>query len=336
MDEATKTTALVEFVKDYVEKSDSHQSPIDGRLKGANDQNGEFVFRKKISEKDIWDIALSENNKDNYQKYLKLFPDGEFVEVAKRKILNMDDEAVWQKAIDNGTPDYYKAYIDEFPMGLHIPEARKRLDAAIEQIKSKQREARDAAQKAEELEKLRWDYKNRVHEAESLFEKHEYSQAHQKYWESLQSYAEGYGFVPGDEYVKSRIQECNEFIRFHELKSEGEAAYALRDYRNAGIYFQQALKIKPDEQLRKRAEDCTQLMQFNELQAEGELAFIQKDYKKALQFFKDALEVKQDERVMNLVQVCQEKVEFSKLNTALGLGEKAYIERKFKDALPAF
>ena len=75
-----------------------------------------FLISGCASEEDAWKEALESNTIESYEKFLEIFPDGDYAE-----------EALWQKADMVNTIDVYEKYMDKYPEGEYFSEAKKEL-----------------------------------------------------------------------------------------------------------------------------------------------------------------------------------------------------------------
>jgi len=94
-------TELIKGVKEYL-ATETKQIPVDHRIRGADDQGGDFTFHLKMSEPNVWldEVHQDKELKDEqcwkeaqakdsilaYNIYLQRFPEGRYVEEVKKKI----------------------------------------------------------------------------------------------------------------------------------------------------------------------------------------------------------------------------------------------------------
>ena len=83
-------------------------------------------FRYSINEIIAWNKAEKRNTIQEYENFLKDFPNGNFSAVAQTKITEIKDEYVWHETLRENTLTAYKEYLKQFPEALHREEAEQR------------------------------------------------------------------------------------------------------------------------------------------------------------------------------------------------------------------
>ncbi len=116
-DRVMRASDLISNVTKTVE-TEIGQSPIEGRIKDAGDENGEFVFHLKITEDEIWNAVIVADTIEEYSKYLEYYPEGRYVHEARNKIEGFDDRQDWNKAIQFSDKSAIKNYLNKHPNGL--------------------------------------------------------------------------------------------------------------------------------------------------------------------------------------------------------------------------
>jgi len=81
-----------------------------------------------------WESIRDSDNKEIYEDYLRKYPDGEFVVIARARLksLNEADAAAeeasyWESIKDSDDEEAYKEYLRKYPNGRYSAEARGRL-----------------------------------------------------------------------------------------------------------------------------------------------------------------------------------------------------------------
>ena len=92
------------------------QTPIGGILDKAGHQGGEFVFRRKLDEKELWEEVRRGNTLEGYRQYLAQFPHGNFTE-----------EGHWEVARLLESSASFMQYLEAFPKGKYVSEALDKL-----------------------------------------------------------------------------------------------------------------------------------------------------------------------------------------------------------------
>lgn len=110
------------------------------------DANFLFVAEKRVQntegvtalQKDVnmWQQAKSQNTISSYQEYIRLIPNGDFVNQAKKAIENLTqqkDIIAWEDAKKISTFEAYQKFITEFPNSLYVVVAQERLNSFFKQ-----------------------------------------------------------------------------------------------------------------------------------------------------------------------------------------------------------
>ncbi len=126
-DRVMRASELIQSVTRIVE-SEAGQAPIEGRIKDAGDEGGEFVFHLKVTEDEIWASVIDANTAEEYSKYVDYYPDGHHVLEAKTKLSQLTDEDDWKRAIELSSPESLTQYLEVHPRGAHNDDALGRLE----------------------------------------------------------------------------------------------------------------------------------------------------------------------------------------------------------------
>ena len=158
VDKAVNIAHLADHVTKEVRFNYEQQAEA-GPLYQAGHEGGQFVFRRRQIEADLWATALQTDTEGSFLNYLKQYPDGQFVGEAEKHLTELADQRAWTKATQQDAAFAFRTYLRDYPQGLHATEAHARLDALLavenERITEQHRaekEARDHAEK-ERLEK---------------------------------------------------------------------------------------------------------------------------------------------------------------------------------------
>lgn len=240
-EKAINTTALVQYVKNFVETK-ARQTPVEGRIQNSADEGGEFVFHLKMDEKGLWESVVKKDHAEAYANYLDYYPQGIYANQADRRILQLKEDDIWHSAKIKDSELAYENYLKKYaPGGKYVQEANDRL-ARIHLARQQRQEALDQmAQKEEEREQIRQNYNTLIAEAENLFATKELNQARERYREALRYYMPG--FVPKTDYVDEQITFCSNGIIFLDHYDNGRRAMDNYNYRLALQYFGEALKV---------------------------------------------------------------------------------------------
>ena len=80
-----------------------------------------------LSEDDIWNIFLTENTVESFEKYRIMFPNGKYGDIAMKKILQLKEQNSWTSLSGRNTCNSYKNYLEIYPLGTFREEAMKRM-----------------------------------------------------------------------------------------------------------------------------------------------------------------------------------------------------------------
>ncbi|WP_186827110.1 peptidoglycan-binding protein [Shimia ponticola] len=105
-------------------------------------------------------VSLGTNpSPDQLRDYLRNFPDGQFSEIARSELDQIEaearaeaeaqDRAAWDRAVSRNTVAAYRRYLEEHPDGVFADAARERIRAAREDRASEARIAQDRSQEAQ-------------------------------------------------------------------------------------------------------------------------------------------------------------------------------------------
>ncbi len=251
---AVNTTSLIQYVKDFV-AGKSNQSPVEGRINNSDDEGGEFVFRLRRSEAELWAEVREKDTLEAYNDYLAAFQDGQFAAQARNRLLALREEETWQNALNNQTESAFENYIAKYAgTGRHLDEARQNLDALKAQRLAQQKAREEMAREENKRENMKQQYGAFVKKAEDLFQKKELALARDQYREALRHYLPG--FAPNQEYLEDQINLCSTSISFLEYHDQGIKAMRQGNYRLAIPYFEEALTLNENPKVESLLREC--------------------------------------------------------------------------------
>ncbi len=118
---------LIQYVKKTV-PNNSRQQPYSGVLYDTGDLQGEFVFYKNLTEKEMWLIANEKDSIDGYKNYLSHFPEGKYEQEAGKKIqIKQNEQQAWKKALSLNTLIGYDDFLIAFPHGAFAKIAKENI-----------------------------------------------------------------------------------------------------------------------------------------------------------------------------------------------------------------
>jgi hypothetical protein len=120
---------VVEKLKELVEVPTNTPEPVVEELQAKVDLTD--------PETALWEEAKKGNSAEDYQAYLKQYPKGKYIALAKTKLARMKDEAKaesekqeqqsWNDAQQSGSQDSYNAYLSLYPKGHFAALAQARI-----------------------------------------------------------------------------------------------------------------------------------------------------------------------------------------------------------------
>ncbi|MCC6413536.1 MAG: SUMF1/EgtB/PvdO family nonheme iron enzyme [Saprospiraceae bacterium] len=75
-----------------------------------------------------WEKAKNTNTAAAYRDYKRQFPNGEFVRLADKALLQLDEDSAWESAKTANTETAYQNFINRFPKSAYVELAQARLD----------------------------------------------------------------------------------------------------------------------------------------------------------------------------------------------------------------
>gem|GEM_PF-3256523 len=243
-----------------------------------------------------------------------------FIRDIEKKQKEMDKEAsAEEKALAASEAQFVKYMADgDAEMGKKGYEpavtnykAAVALKPADASAKTKLADAESKWKTQKEADMLNADYTAAVDAADGFVRTEEYAKAVAKYQEALK-------LRPAEQYPKDKIAETNKIIadkaaslakqeKFNQFMTQGETAFAEKEYANAIKAYEEALKILPDNQeasgklakardaVKNAAELAALDAQYDKLVKDADVKFAAKSYEAAKLDYAAALQLKKDE-----------------------------------------
>ncbi|MBL7793032.1 MAG: caspase family protein [Saprospiraceae bacterium] len=108
-------------------RANYEQLPEGNPLYGLGHKGGQYVFKLRASEDNLWGRCERENTIAAFNAYLDQFPSGRFAGEAIQRIQTLEDEKKWLEALQIDQVYTYRDYLRRFPEGKHEVEARERV-----------------------------------------------------------------------------------------------------------------------------------------------------------------------------------------------------------------
>jgi hypothetical protein len=86
--------------------------------------------RERAAEAAVWKLALQQDTKEGYEKYLIYYPAGEYSSGAREAVVRLDlraESIAWSQAQTSGTESALRDYLARFPKGTYRSEAEEQL-----------------------------------------------------------------------------------------------------------------------------------------------------------------------------------------------------------------
>jgi formylglycine-generating enzyme len=121
----------------FKEYTNEYKSDITGNCtEFANNINSCPTLKNLISDIEYWHYCNAKNQIEEYESYIKKFPNGQFAEFAKHKIEKLSvfrtSERDWETTLTQNTIDAYKAYAKKWPH-QHVDDIKQKI-LAREQV----------------------------------------------------------------------------------------------------------------------------------------------------------------------------------------------------------
>ncbi|HUR30239.1 MAG TPA: caspase family protein, partial [Saprospiraceae bacterium] len=282
-DRVMRASELIQNVTKSVE-SNGGQAPIEGRIKEAGDEGGEFVFHLKVTEEEIWNSIVASNTPVEYSKYLEYFPDGQHALAARTKLSELTDEEDWKKALELSTAQAYTIYLEAHPRGCYNEEALGRLEELEED---------DAWQKAKTRNSVSsfMDYLRKYPEGkfDSLARKnldHLKRDLKQNEQDLVSNELEGLG----DTHIRTKDNK----EQYKTLINEGEGFFSQMQYDKSIDKYQQALNLAeahfvPNKNfVIQRIDLARKRIKYSEFLCDGDDALKSHNFDLAIEYYKQA------------------------------------------------
>ena len=146
------------------------QLPEGNPLYGVGHEGGQFIFKlrnqvqetKKENEDAIWQNIEGLDSIIAYKEYLKDFPKGKFVKLARQKIAVFEEEKLWKEAVETNTIASLSEYLSQYPESSNTAHAKVKIQTL---------------RKEQELILLKQRLSDEADSAQNLLEERKYEKA---------------------------------------------------------------------------------------------------------------------------------------------------------------
>ncbi len=83
-----------------------------------------------------WSSTARSHTVEAYEAYIRAFPNGKYINQARRSINQISDDTEWEIAQTLGTKDAYGEYLRQFPSGRHASKAQQAMSDSDQSISS--------------------------------------------------------------------------------------------------------------------------------------------------------------------------------------------------------
>ena len=302
-DRVLRASELIQNVTKKVE-SEAGQAPIEGRIKDAGDEGGEFVFHLKVTEDEIWSSVVGASTAEEYAKYIDYFPDGKYVLEARTKLSTLTDASDWKRALDVSTPAALAAYLEAHPRGAHYEEAFHKLEEIEENDSWQNAKTRNSVSAF-----MEYLHKYPSGRFSSLARKNldQLKGALQKHEQDLVK-----DELAEIEDTSTRITDNK--TRYKNLLNEAEGLYAQLSYQGCIDKYRAALKLYeshfvPDRKfIEQRIREAERHVSYLELVEDGKKAVTDGNYELALQFFRKARSIDDTMKIREWITHAEKKI----------------------------
>jgi len=90
-----------------------------------------------IKDKEAWKLVCKKNTKEDYENYLKYYPNGYYFYEAESKVFNinlLEEDSLWDKVSHQDNEVSYTEYLNKYPNGMYFKEAKKYLKEVSSEI----------------------------------------------------------------------------------------------------------------------------------------------------------------------------------------------------------
>ncbi|MTB52921.1 caspase family protein [Lewinella sp. W8] len=253
MEEEVSATAMIADVSRTVRHLGKQQEPMEGRLRNSRDNGGEFYFRRKLSEEDLWNGALAKGEIEDLEEYIKVYPNGNFIADAREAIRRVRARKAWNVARRRNTLDDYEIFITHHGESEFANNARARIRQILNRQKEELEDRKKRAEHEEMVDECRMNYAAAYNKAITLLRKEKYRQAQVELRKCQHNYIPKHpNFIPTIEEIEKQIDICNRKLNFNSFLNLGKEAYRIRDYRTAITQLAQAHLLDAENQEVKR------------------------------------------------------------------------------------
>jgi len=302
-DRTLRASELIQAVTKVVE-SEAGQAPIEGRIKDAGDEGGEFVFHLKVTEGEIWESVVAANSAEEYAKYVDYFPDGKYILEARKKLSELTDEKDWSLALELSTPASLAEYLEGHPRGTHYAEAFSKLEELEENESWQNAKLRNAV--TGYMEYLR------------KYPSGRFSGLARKNLDTLKASLQ----QPEQELVQDELENIDDGqiktldrkSEFKEVMNIAEGLFANMDYRECVEKYRTALSLfqphyVPDKRfIEQRIKAAEKHLSYLENLEDGKRAVTDGNYALALEFFRKARSIDDTPKIREWITHAEKKL----------------------------
>lgn len=318
------------------------------KILNANPDSKAKLFEDIILKAEsLFNLKDYPNSKSEFRKALLIDPSSQFPKDRLAQIsavyTDPDDQILFNNAIAAG---------DNALAGNDFDKAIFSYEKALE-VKPNTNSVKD---KITAAKKLQADYKSRAEQSAKYNASADGLLKNEKYTEARADYQKALDLTPDNQYSKQKIQEIDNYevnkkaLQDSYDKSIGQADqfYINRDFVNASLKYQEALKAKPQarypkDMLEKTKTGESQLQsdqqKYDAILASAEKFYATADYEAALLGYKSALAVKPSEnfpqsRITEIEKLQAEKSSRKEAyDIAIKQGDQSLEEKKYDIAL---
>lgn len=129
-------TKFCEEIRSRTNERAAKQSPVFGRLNLDDDEGGEYIFRLKQNEAQIWMETIKAGTVLALSRFLSDFPSGQFSDEARKMLPIWEEEdAYWNNILKKEKISAFHSYLGKYPGGRYAFEAIRWIRVLEEQIK---------------------------------------------------------------------------------------------------------------------------------------------------------------------------------------------------------
>ncbi len=333
---AVKPLSVSELCNKVVEAviSNADQTPRGEPLKVKGHKGGQLIFRPRQDEADVWAIAEQKNTVTAFEHYARLFPSGQFLRRAAKRIHALKEEEIWRFAQNEHTTGAYLSYIRNYKDGKYYKQAVEQLAIVEEEACWKDANLKNTLSAFLEYA-LKYPEGKYIDKANHQIKAFETAQNREKaFIKEKQNLA-----------VQKAQQEASVTEKralFKKGINQAEQLFKHRKFSEAAAHYRQSMQhflpgFAPDlNYIEEKLETCKQKDKLIQLFNDGKKAYAEENYVLAIQYFQKAKEFGPSKKLEDWIKSCQLKLQEGQYRPSTTKRVPKKVSKKKKSSLSVF